>query len=239
MPRLALVVLAMLASLITPAIADDWTAQKLRGTVLELVDGAWQKIGRGAVVPETHVVRTLGDARVVFGRGSETVELGPDTQVAFYMRDSDRFTTVQQYFGEVTVEADVEKVKHFAVQTPHLVAVVKGTIFTVRSNEDGASVDVKRGAVAVASKQDGSSVTVRAGQEASTAAGGTLEVSGEGTLPVVVDQSGDPVADVVVVDDTVKVKTNNGKSGEGNNGNGNSGKDKPDKEKKDKSGRDD
>lgn len=233
MPRLALVVIALLASLITPALADDWTAQRLRGTVLELVDGAWQKIERGAVVPETHVVRTLADARVVFRRGSETVELGPDTQVAFYMRESDRFTTVQQYFGEVTVEADVEKVRHFAVQTPHLVAVVKGTIFTVRSGEDGASVDVKRGAVAVASKEDGSNVTVRAGQETHTSASGTLEVSGEGTLPVVVDQSGDPVD----ADDTEK--TNNGKSGEGNNGNGNSGKDKSDKDKKDKSGKDD
>lgn len=241
MPRLALVVLAVLASLITPAIADDWTAQKLRGTVLELVDGAWQKIERGAVVPETHVVRTLGDARVMFARGSETVELGPDTQVAFYLRESDRFTTVQQYFGEVTVEADIENVKHFAVQTPHLAAVVKGTIFTVRSDEKGASVEVKRGAVAVASKQDGSSVTVRAGQQASTSAGGTLEVGGEGTLPVVVDQSGEPVVEVVLADDPVKVKTNNGKSGDnsgkGKDGgdNGNSGKDKTDKSGKDDS----
>jgi hypothetical protein len=221
MPRLTLVVLALLASLVAPALADDWTAQKLRGTVLELVDGAWQKIERGAVVPETHVVRTLGNARVLFVRGSETVELGPYTQVAFHLRDSDRFTTVQQYFGEVTVEADVEKVKHFAVQTPHLVAVVKGTIFTVRSDEDGASVEVDRGAVAVRSTQDDTRVTVGAGQEASTSAGGTLEVSGEGTLPVVVDQSGDPVVDVAVaVDGTVELKTNNGKSGKDNSGNG-------------------
>ena len=113
---------------------------------------------------------------------------------------------------------------------------MKGTIFTVRSNEDGASVEVKRGAVAVSSKEDGSRVTVRAGQEAGTSARGTLEVSGEGTLPVVVDHSGKPVA----ADDTVKVNANNGKSGEGNNGNGNgnSGKDtlvKPGKDKTDDS----
>lgn len=237
MPKLALIVLALLASLITPALADEWTAQKLRGTVLELVDGAWQKIERGAVVPDTHVVRTLGNARVVFRRGTETVELGPDTQVVFYLRERDKFTTVQQYFGEVTVEADVEKVKHFAVQTPHLAAVVKGTIFTVRSDEKGASVEVTRGAVAVVSKEDNSSVTVRAGQETHTSTDGTLEVSGEGTLPVVVDQSGDPVVETVaVVDDTVKVKTKDGKSGDDNSGKGksgdgegNSGKDKSDK----------
>lgn len=232
MPRLSLVFLALLAILVTPVLADDWTALKLRGTVLELVDGAWQKIERGAVVPESHVVRTLGNARVVFVRGSETVELGPDTQVAFHLRERDRFTTVQQYFGEVAVEADVEKVKHFAVQTPHLAAVVKGTIFVVRSDDQGASVEVKRGAVAVHSSETHDSVTVRAGQQVETSSDGKLDVSGEGILPVVVDQSGKPVAGIVVVDDIVEVKTNNRKSadksgkGKGGEDNGNSGKDK-------------
>jgi hypothetical protein len=233
MPRLILVALAVLATFITPVLADDWTAQKLRGTVLELVDGAWQKIERGAVVPESHVVRTLGNARVVFVRGSETVELGPDTQVAFHLRESDRFTTVQQYFGEVAVEADVEKVKHFAVQTPHLAAVVKGTVFVVRSDDKGASVEVKRGAVAVHSSESHESVTVLAGQQVESSEDGTLDVSGEGTLPVVVDQAGKPVTDTV--DDLVKVKTNNGKSEDKAN-NGKSGKDNSGKGK---SGKDD
>jgi hypothetical protein len=230
MPRLILVVLAVLATVITPVLADDWTAQKLRGTVLELVDGTWQKIERGAVVPESHVVRTLGNARVVFVRGSETVELGPDTQVAFHLRDSDRFTTVQQYFGEVAVEADVEKVKHFAVQTPHLAAVVKGTVFVVRSDDKGASVEVKRGAVAVHSSESHESVTVLAGQQVESSSDGTLDVSGEGTLPVVVDQSGTPVADTVAVEDTVKVKTNNGKSDKDKSGKDKSGKGKSGKD---------
>lgn len=244
MPRLILVVLAVLATVITPVLADDWTAQKLRGTVLELVDGTWQKIERGAVVPESHVVRTLGNARVVFVRGSETVELGPDTQVAFYQRDSDRFTTVQQYFGEVTVEADVEKVKHFAVQTPHLAAVVKGTVFVVRSDDKVASVEVKRGAVAVHSSESHESVTVLAGQQVESSSDGTLDVSGEGTLPVVVDQAGKPVDELAVVEETVKVKTNNGKSdkdksGKDKSGKGKSGKDDSEDDEDDEDDRED
>jgi hypothetical protein len=164
---------------------------------------------------------------VVLQHGSETVELGPDTQVQIFRRERDGFTTVKQYFGEVTVEADVEKVRHFAVQTPFLAAVVKGTIFTVRSDDTGASVDVKRGAVAVIAVADHSSVTVRAGQEASTDVDGTLEVSGTGTLPVVVDANGDQVTDET--DDSNGNNGHhgngnsgdNGHSGEGNNGNGN------------------
>ena len=161
------------------------------------------------------------------------MELGPDTQVAFHLRESDRFTTVQQYFGEVAVEADVEKVKHFAVQTPHLAAVVKGTVFVVRSDDKGASVEVKRGAVAVHASESHESVTVSAGQQVESSEDGTLEVSGEGTLPVVVDRSGKPVTDTV--DDLVKVKTNNGKSEDKAN-NGESGKDNSGKGK---SGKDD
>lgn len=237
MPKLALIVLAVLASLLTPVLAQDWTAQKLRGTVLELVDGAWQPIERGAVVPESRIVRTLGNARVLFVRGSETVELGPDTQVAFHLREPDRFTTVQQYFGEVEVEADVEKVKHFAVQTPHLAAVVKGTIFVVRSDEKGASVEVKRGAVEVHSSESRERVTVLAGQQVEASGDGTLDVSGDGPLPMVVDRSDNLVVDPVVVDGEAAVKISNGKSGD-NSGkgkdredNGRSGKDRSSKDK--------
>lgn len=233
MPKLLLIVIALLATLITPVLADDWVALKLRGVVLELVDGAWQPIERGAAVPETHVVRTLANGRVLFRRGTETVELGPDTQVQIFQRARDKFTTVKQYFGEVTVEADIEKVKHFAVQAPQLVAVVKGTIFTVRSDEHGASVAVKRGAVAVTSTSDRSSVTVRAGQEASTDDTGTLEVAGAGELPVVVDAKGKAVD---VAEAELAVKSSNGKSddnkGKGNNsgsnGNGSGKETKPD-----------
>jgi len=226
MARIALILLALVASIATPVFADDWIAQKLRGKVLVLVDGAWQPLSRGEAVPDGRVVRTLGFTRVQFQRGTETVELGPDTQVAFFERASDGFTTVKQYFGEVKVEADIENVRHFAVQAPQLVAVVKGTIFVVRSDKNGASVEVKRGAVAVTSAADRSSVTVRAGQEASSGDSGTLTVSGTGTLPTVVDAKGNTLETTV---DSGEDGTSEGKgkssekSGKDKSGNGKSG----------------
>jgi len=230
MAKIALILLALVASFVTPVFADDWVAQKLRGKVLELVDGAWQPLVRGDAVPDGHVVRTLGNTRVLFRRGTETVELGPDTQVAFFHRASDGFTTVKQYFGEVKVEADIENVRHFAVQAPQLVAVVKGTVFVVRSDDRGASVEVIRGAVAVTSAADHSSVTVRAGQEASSGETGTLTVSGTGTLPTVVDAKGKPLD---TTDDSVKVTKsrsngkNSDKSDKDKSGNGKSDDHKP------------
>jgi hypothetical protein len=176
--------------------ADDWTADKLRGQVLQLIDGNWQPLNRGMVVPDSRSIRTLANGRVTLSRGNETLDIGPDTQIQIYDKGGRKpFTTVKQSFGSVSVEAEVRQVRHFAVQTPYLAAVVKGTRFTVTSGKAGASVSVRRGHVAVEDKQDKTHVTLSVGQTASVgpATGGALEVEGRGKLPMVLDARGRPV----------------------------------------------
>ena len=169
----------------TGALAAEWTVTKLRGTVLLLVDGAWEPLARGSTVPEHQIVRTA-NGRVTLQRGNETIDLGPQTQISIDDRGGTKpLTTVTQHFGHVQVEAEVKDVRHFAVQTPFLVAVVKGTRFVVNSGKRGASVDVRRGAVLVVDPDSSSSVTVGAGQSASTHAGQPLTVAGRGKLPEV------------------------------------------------------
>ena len=68
------------------ALADDWTAVKLRGVVVGLFDGEWVKLQRGAVVPGDQPIRTLRSGRVTFERGAESIELGPDTQIQIHDR---------------------------------------------------------------------------------------------------------------------------------------------------------
>jgi hypothetical protein len=179
------------------AFADDWTADKLRGAVLQLVDGQWQKLQRGMVVPDTRVIRTLGMGFVSLTRGGETIELGPNTQIQIFDKAGRKpFTTVQQSFGTVSVEANVENVQHFAVQTQYLAAVVKGTRFTVTSGKTGAKVDVHRGHVEVDDKGDRSHVVISVGQSAtvdSNKTDGAIAVAGTGDLPVVIAANGQPV----------------------------------------------
>jgi FecR protein len=217
-----------------PVLGDDWVASKLRGVVLTLVDGQWVKLERGQTVPDDRVIRTLKTGRVVFQRGPETIELGGDTQVQIFDRTGKRFTTVKQYFGTVGVEAEVQNVQHFAVQTPYLAAVVKGTKFVVTSDEDGARVDVTRGHVAVEDRDTRQSTLVAAGQSAETSAGTPLEISGDGDLPDIVDSRGKVVAAVASTTTTSEGGTrvsesegkSNGKSeerGGKSSGSGNSG----------------
>lgn len=187
----AVLVLSPLVSL-----ADDWAADKLRGQVVQLVGSQWQPLTRGMVVPDSRMVRTMKTGHVTFVRGTETVELGPDTQIQIHDKAGSKpFTTVKQYFGSVSVEADIRRVQHFGVDTPFLAAVVKGTRFTVTSDKAGSSVGVRRGHVAVENLHTHSMVTLSVGQTAIVGAAKADEtkVSGSGKLPTVVDTHGDPI----------------------------------------------
>lgn len=186
-----------LAAMSTAALADDWLADKLRGPVLQWVDKQWQPLERGMVVPDSRVIRTLATGHVTFTRGGETVELGPNTQIQIFDKGGAKpFTTVKEAMGTVSIEAQVRNVQHFAVETPYLAAVVKGTRFTVASGKTGSRVEVRRGHVEVDNAGDKSRVLLAVGQSAvvdTVKTSGATVVSGDGKLPTVVNSKGEPV----------------------------------------------
>lgn len=180
-------IVAMSSGLGSAALADDWVAVKLRGQVLQLVEGDWAKLQRGDVVPDDRVIRALGNGRVDLQRDAEVISLGGNTQIQIRDKAGKRFTTVQQHFGTVEIEAEVRNVQHFAVETPFLAAVVKGTHFIVKTSKTGSSVKVTRGRVEVSDNESGAHVLVPAGQQATVSATGEISVSGRGasSTPVV------------------------------------------------------
>src|SRR5579863_2393666 len=139
----------ILASATNASFADDWQAVKLRGDVEMFHDNVWERLNRGDIVSDTRVIRTLHDGSVEFARGGETIDLAPDTQIQIFDRADVRFTGVREYFGQVTVKANVENIQHFSVQTRFIAAIVKGTIFSVASSATDTTVSVKRGKVGV------------------------------------------------------------------------------------------
>ena len=187
--RLLTFVLALLVAC-APAFADDWLVIKLRGTVEQLVDTNWTALQRGDAVPDDRTVRTGPDGQVDLQRGKEVVTLGASTQVQIHDQTDTRFTTVQEDFGNVEVEAEVQNAPHFVVETQFLAAVVKGTHFVVATRWTGASVSVDRGFVAVQSKASGRSTTVTVGQTASIVPASDIVLSGSGTLPAVFSAEG-------------------------------------------------
>jgi hypothetical protein len=127
----------------------------------------------------------------------------------------------------VAITANVENVKHFAVDTPFLVAVVKGTKFTVTSGSTNSQVDVTRGKVGVEDLADRTFVDVLAGQHARDGAGQPLSVGGSGVLQPITDAKGKTVS-VVTASGEVADLNDKATSGSDQSGSDNNGKDKID-----------
>ncbi|MDP2779885.1 FecR family protein [Devosia sp.] len=180
--RLVLCLLMLLVA--APIVADEWEVSRVRGEVNQQVSGKWQAIARGDVIADDRLLRTGSDGRIGLSRGAETIELQGDTQIRIKDAGDDLMTSVLQDFGAVSIDVERRNVQHFSVQTPFLAAVVKGTRFTVRSDERGASVDVSRGVVQVQDTINDLVSDIRPGQEATVTTEAPLLVDGMGTKSV-------------------------------------------------------
>ncbi|SMQ70268.1 FecR family protein [Devosia lucknowensis] len=219
----------MMASVSSAVLADDWIAERLRGSVMQFQGGDWVALQRGDVVPDGRKIRTAGDGRVELVRGQERIALAANTEIAVRDAAGQKMTTVVQTLGSVTIEAERRNVQHFSVQTPVLAAVVKGTQFTVTYRNGQARVDVERGVVQVQDSSHSMVVDVTPGQSAAASQSRPLDVSGPGSDRVTYLIEGEVVPaaarDAVVsgeiaAKDAVAVVEGRGVSGNPGNGNG-------------------
>jgi len=148
------------------ASADDWKIVKIGGDARVFRDGAWAKLKLGDVVSDDSVVHTLADSAMQLTRDKESISLAADTEIQIQDRVGERYTTVHEHFGTVGVEANIDNVKHFAVQTPFMAAAVKGTIFGVRTDSSHSTLVVQRGLVEVTDAKRNTLTDVPAGQAA-------------------------------------------------------------------------
>ncbi|QYO75721.1 FecR family protein [Devosia salina] len=183
--KTALLAALIFSSVSTSALAEDWIAERLRGQVLQFEHGDWTALERGDVVPDGRKIRTGASGRVELVRGAERIALAGNTEVAVRDAGGQRMTSVLQFHGSVTIEAERRNVQHFSVQTPVLAAVVKGTQFTVTYRNGLARVDVDRGVVQVQDNGHDMVVDVTPGQAAEASQTAPVDVSGPGSDRVV------------------------------------------------------
>lgn len=125
-------------------------------------------------------VETGRDGRVVLRKGSSTIVVAPNSAIQIPAENTDLFTRIFQQIGTSLFKVDRRSSPHFEVQTPHLVAVVKGTTFTVKAGRGFDTVHVVEGAVGVAAANGANSVLIRPGETARVGAGadGSVTVLG-------------------------------------------------------------
>ncbi len=180
---LVLVASILAAVFASAAAAADWSVARSSGEVW-IASGGVQRVAlsNGMTLPAGGALGTGQNGRVMLVNGHDTMTIGPNSVVSIpSSANSSGFTTVLQQAGVAEFDVEKQSASHFAVETPYLAAVVKGTHFTVGAYQDGGSVDVQRGVVEVTDLKSGLKTDVFAGQRATVAAGGGLNVSGSGT----------------------------------------------------------
>jgi hypothetical protein len=188
----------------SPAQAQDaatavWQVSKSSGDVWVTAAGIQPaSLTDQASVKPGDSVRTGRNGRVLLVRGQETILVAPNSAITIPATQKDSgSTTIVQQSGSILLEVDKRNVRNFEVETPYLVAAVKGTQFKVSVNQGNASVDVLKGSVQVADFKSGQYALVLPGQSAkvSTQGQGGLSLNGPGVLNPIL--KGEPRAPTV------------------------------------------
>jgi len=183
MARLALGFLfALLLNLaaIASATAAEWQFVRVTGLVWVVkAEMEPMRATAGMVLPDNATVATTSRARALLRHGEDILNVGPSTHVAPQARAVRGLTTVLMRQGHLDLDVERRGAPHFAVETPVLAAIVKGTRFSVAVSGDDGAVSVDAGRVQVRALAAGQAVDVTNGQTAKLSRGG-LQVSGAG-----------------------------------------------------------
>jgi len=184
---------ALLAALIlgTPSGASGaengvWSVSKATGEVWVATNGAQQvSLNQEEALKPGDTIRTGRNGRVLLVRGEETILISPNSVVGLPAEKKEGLsTTIIQQAGSILLEVEKRNVKHFAVETPYLAAVVKGTQFSVTVGAGSTKVSVLRGQVEVSDFKTGQIAQVMPGQVATVFEHGKpgLGLSGAGAF---------------------------------------------------------
>uniref|UniRef100_UPI0025E4C66A FecR family protein n=1 Tax=Novosphingobium sp. Chol11 TaxID=1385763 RepID=UPI0025E4C66A len=190
-----------LAWLLLPANAlagtPGWTLSEASGLVTVSSSGLIRVASRGSSLKVGDVIATGPKGRAVIVRGQEYLVVAPGSQIKVAdPAKSGGMTQIIEQFGNVVFKIKKMTMPHFAVETPFLAAVVKGTTFSVTVTERGASVQVLEGRVEVETRDGGARYLVLPNDIGSVAgtAPGRLNVQGRETRSIDSPTAGGGVA---------------------------------------------
>ena len=153
-----------------------WRVTEVSGNVQVKRAERPQRAVKGQSLAVGDVVTTGRDGRAVIARGKEFIVVAPTTQLRLPGEAQRSIIQVIQDYGRAMFSIEKKSTAHFAVGTPYLAAVVKGTAFTVTVGELGASVRVSEGVVDVETPTRNAHQLTGAGQVVSVLASNTSQI---------------------------------------------------------------
>jgi hypothetical protein len=199
-----------------PPATRSWVVQELKGAAFSRPhaagDSQWQSLRIGARIEPGSVVRTDDSGRMELTNGIDHIRLSPSSEIELPVQQSgDPVTRVIHWIGTAFFHVGKRPGPQFEVDTPYIVAIVKGTKFTTTVSDAGAAIKVSEGVVGVSATAGGSSIDVTAGGSASVSAehsdtvtpggpsGDAAPTGGHGKGSTLVGSSKTPPADADVV----------------------------------------
>ncbi|MEX0734146.1 MAG: FecR family protein [Steroidobacteraceae bacterium] len=222
-------VLLPLQAVASPA-ADDIVVVDVKGEVQVTSGGTTQGARAGTTLDLPAAIQTGRDGSIDLRQGDTTIGVGPDTQLDFPApaASAGAIDRVVQPRGNAYYNVGPRGNQRLRVETPYLVAVIKGTQFNVAVTPDSSTISLHEGRLEVLATESGiAAVELNAGEVAirkrgektirvlqvkngagsSAASGGgsdgtttALVPSGKGNPGPEIPDDGSPLADDVDVD---------------------------------------
>jgi hypothetical protein len=164
----------------------SWSISESSGAVSIMRPGITLAGVRGKALAAGDVIATGKTGRAVLVRGGEYLMVSANSRITIAQPKAGSMTQIVQSFGNAVFKINKKATPHFAVQTPYLAAVVKGTTFSVTVSESGASVQVTEGRVEVQTPDGGATHMVTPGEIGLVRAGmpGRLTIQGDTTVNI-------------------------------------------------------
>ena len=171
MYRLALIFFSAFFLLSSPVMAKDgrqglWIVSQLSGDA-RVVHGGLQpaSLKVNSRLSPGDVVITGATGRATLSRNADYIVIAPRSELRLPSAPQPSgFTRVVQKIGTMLFKVQHTGTPHFAVDTPMLAAVVKGTTFTVVVGQNRSAVQVTEGVVEVSANDGGMKLLVNGGK---------------------------------------------------------------------------
>ena len=169
-PKLAAALAFALALVIgsgsaTAASATDVVVVSVKGDAQVTMRGTTRAVRAGGIVELPASVRTGADGAIELQQGPTTVSVAANTQIEIPAAGlGEPIDRVIQPQGNAFYNVGKRLGKKLRVETPYLVAVIKGTQFNVAVQGDGTTVSLFEGQLEVRAPDDSDVVSINAGE---------------------------------------------------------------------------
>jgi hypothetical protein len=171
--HLAAPLLALAALCASPAAfaldTGDILVTSIKGDVHVVMNGTERSVRAGAVLELPASIRTGRDGSIDLAQGATTVSVGPEStlELPALAERGGPIDRIVQPRGNAFYSVGKRAGRRLRVETPYLVAVIKGTQFNVAALDASTTISLFEGLLEIHAADDSSVVDIKAGEIAS------------------------------------------------------------------------